>query len=128
MEGLLLDTCAFLWLGMGGGKLSENAKMQISLTPHLYVSTITAWEIMRKFNDGGIKLPEVPDLFMKRVCEHFFVDELPLTRGIMFSSASLPMIHKDPADRFIIATALSHNLAVVTGDGHFAEYGVRVIE
>ena len=52
------------------------------------------------------------------------MEELPLTRDIMFSSALLPMYHKDPADRFIIATAIAHGMPVVTGDRHFAEYGI----
>ncbi len=128
MEELLLDTCAFLWLGMGGGRLSDAAKRRIGVASHLYVSPITAWEIMRKFRDGGIDLPEEPELFMERVCGYFLIDELPLTREIMFNAASLPMIHKDPADRFIIATALSKGLTIITGDRRFPEYGVSVIE
>ena len=42
--------------------------------------------------------------------------------------SALPEIHKDPADRFIIATALLNDFTVVTGDHRFAEYGVETIQ
>jgi len=45
----------------------------------------------------------------------------------MLRSSALPEIHKDPADRFIIATALHNDCVVVTGDRRFAEYGVETI-
>ncbi|MCL6613596.1 MAG: hypothetical protein K6U03_03070 [Firmicutes bacterium] len=43
-------------------------------------------------------------------------------------AVALPLLHNDPCDRFIIATAFQHQMAVVTGDPFFAQYeGVRVI-
>ena len=45
----------------------------------------------------------------------------------MLKAAELPWLHKDPADRFIIATALANNFTVVTSDGNFPRYGVRTI-
>ena len=42
-------------------------------------------------------------------------------------TAQLPDFHKDPADRIIIATALIHDLPIVTGDGKFPQYGVKTI-
>ena len=128
MEEIILDTCAILWLGMGGGSLSEDAKRRLSRSYHLYFSPISAWEIMRKYTDGGIELPEEPHTFLERVCDYFLVEELPLTRDIMFRAASLPMFHKDPADRFIIATAIAHGMPVATGDRHFAEYGIETFK
>ena len=42
-------------------------------------------------------------------------------------AVELPDIHRDPADRFIIATALIGNIPVVTADRHFAQYGVETL-
>jgi len=42
-------------------------------------------------------------------------------------TTALPYVHRDPADRFIIATALIRNLPVVTTDRRFSQYGVTVI-
>ena len=45
----------------------------------------------------------------------------------MIRAAQLPDFHKDPADRIIIATALTYDLTIVTGDGKFPQYGVRTL-
>ena len=37
------------------------------------------------------------------------------------------LLHKDPADRFIIATAMAENLPVVTSDSRFSQYGVKTL-
>ena len=50
-----------------------------------------------------------------------------LTPGIAFRAVELSEVHQDPADRFIIATALENDLPVLTTDGNFAKYGVDVI-
>ena len=52
---------------------------------------------------------------------------LPLTPGPAFRSVELLDIHNDPADRFIIATALENDLPVVTSDDKFVKYGVKTI-
>ncbi len=46
---------------------------------------------------------------------------------ILMRSVSLPHIHADPANRIIIATAVVHNLPVITADSRFNDYGVRVL-
>lgn len=54
--------------------------------------------------------------------------ELPVNNSISLRASALPEIYKDPADRFIIATALLNDLTVVTGDRRFSEYGVETIQ
>ena len=53
--------------------------------------------------------------------------EILLNNDVMLRASALPEIHKDPADRFIIATAFLNNCTVVTSDRRFAEYGVDTI-
>ena len=52
---------------------------------------------------------------------------MPNCNAVMLRASSLPEIHKDPADRFIIATAFLNDCVVATGDCRFPEYGVEVI-
>jgi PIN domain nuclease of toxin-antitoxin system len=52
---------------------------------------------------------------------------IPLDLKICTYANELPLIHKDPCDRLIIATSLLKNMPVVTADKHFAEYGVNVL-
>ena len=53
--------------------------------------------------------------------------ELPVNNSISLRASALPEIYEDPADRFIIATALLNDLTV-TGDRRFSEYGVETIQ
>ena len=68
-----------------------------------------------------------PQEFFDAVVGRYALDIAPLDTTIMFKASLLPERHKDPADRFIIATALLNGFTVVTADRHFPEYGVNVI-
>lgn len=124
---LLLDTCALVWLGMGGGELSRDAKRRIESAPALYHSSISAWEIARLAKEGKIELAVPPGRFLSDLAEQYGLVSLSPDDATMLRAAQLPDFHKDPADRIIIATALLRDLTVVTGDARFPPYGVRTI-
>ena len=126
-DALLLDTCALLWLASGDQALSENALSMIENAQVLYVSAVTAWEIAIKSSKGKIQLPLSPREWFNAVIKLYDIDVLKLTADEMLKSAELPWLHKDPADRFIIATALKNDFTVVTADSNFGKYGVRTI-
>lgn len=121
----LLDTCALLWLGMGGGDLSPEAKRRIEMAANLFHSSISAWELARLVKEGKIEIGAEPDVFLSDLADQYGLVSIPPTDEIAIRAAQLPDFHKDPADRIIIATALAQNLPVVTGDGRFPQYGVR---
>jgi len=123
----LLDTCALLWLGMGGGDLTSEARRRISVAAQLFYSPISLWEITRLQKEGKIVLPNTPDQFIADMIGAYGLSSIPPSDGVMIRTAQLPDHHRDPADRMIIATALMHDLIVVTGDGKFAQYGVRTV-
>ena len=121
----LLDTCALLWLGMGGGDLSLEAKRRIETAANLFHSSISAWELARLIKEGKIEIGAEPDVFLSDLADQYGLVSIPPTDDIAIRAAQLPDFHKDPADRIIIATALAQNLPVVTGDGRFPQYGVQ---
>ena len=127
MHRLLLDTCAFIWLATGDNKLSDRARKAISAADCVFVSPISAWEIGQKHRQRKLKLPMPPQDFFDAVVGRYALDIAPLDTTIMFKASLLPAHHKDPADRFIIATALLNGFTIVTADRHFPEYGVSVI-
>ena len=128
MRSLLLDTCALLRLANGEFKsFSRSAMAAMRDADALYVSPISEWEISRKWRDGGIELPLEPRELMRQLTNAYWLSLLPLSEEVMFKSTELPNIHRDSADRFIIATALIRNLPVVTNDRRFSQYGVTVI-
>ena len=127
MMNLLLDTCALIWLGMGGGGLGTAARHRIESAPVLYYSSISAWELARLAKDGKIEIGVDPDRFLSDLAEQYGLVSIPVTDAVAIAASKLPDFHKDPADRIIIATALLRNQTIVTGDGKFAQYGARTI-
>ncbi len=123
----LLDTCALIWLGMGGGDLSADAKRRITVASSLYYSSISVWEIARLQKEGKVVIPVDAEEFLADLIELYGLSAITPNDEIMLRSANLPDFHKDPADRIIIATALIGGMPIVTGDNKFSQYGVRTI-
>ena len=124
---LLLDTCALIWLGMGGGDLTASARRRLEASPALNYSSISVWELARLVKEGKVELGVDVGDFLSDLVSQYGLVSIPLTDEIAAASAQLPDFHKDLADRIIIATALIRNQTIVTGDGKFAQYGVRAI-
>ena len=128
MRRVLCDTCALIWLATGDAKLSRVARNVIRDAELLCFSSISIWEFARKVKAGELEIPVSPAMFADMLVKRYGMKELPLDNAIMLRSSALPEIHKDPADRFIIATALLNDCVIVTGDRRFPEYGVETIE
>ena len=124
---MILDTCALLWLVEGKGKLSRDALLQIEEAPLVYISTISAFEISLKYNKGKLDLPLEPKDWFKIALINHNILLIPLDIDICIKSTNLPDHHKDPCDRFIIATAQIYNFPVVTTDKVFKDYCIEVI-
>jgi len=128
MRRILVDTCALIWLATGDKNLSRFACEAIRDAELLCFSSISIWEIARKVKKGELEIPVSPMVFADLLVKQYGMKELPLDNAIMLRASALPEIHKDPAVRFIIATALVNDFVVVTGDRHFPEYGVETIK
>ena len=127
MRRILVDSCAIIWLATGNRKLSKLARDAMRDAELLCFSSISIWEIARLVKSGDLELPVSPARLADLLVEQYEMKELPVSKSISLRASALPEIHKDPADRFIIATALLNDLTVVTGDHRFAEYGVETI-
>ena len=128
MRKLLVDTCAIIWLATGDRKLSQFARDAMRDAELLCFSSISIWEIARLVKAGDLEMPVTSARLADMLVERYDMKELPINNSIALRSSALPEIHKDPADRFIIATALLNEFTVVTGDHRFAEYGVETIQ
>ncbi|HTA29284.1 MAG TPA: type II toxin-antitoxin system VapC family toxin [Candidatus Cybelea sp.] len=124
---MILDTCSLLWLASGDKKLSRSALKQINEAPAVYVSAISGFEIAIKVARGKLKLPSPPHEWFERILEHHGIAVLPLELNVCMAAAQLPPIHDEPCDRFIIAAAKASDLAVVTTDERFEQYGLTVL-
>ena len=125
---ILLDTCALLWLAADQKKLSVKAKKTIEINSNaLFVSSISAFEIAVKCRSHKMKLPlPVMQWFAEAIAFHG-ITEIPLNSDIAVHSAELPMLHNDPCDRIIIATAQLKGLEIVTSDNFISQYKVTIV-
>ena len=124
---MILDTCALLWLAQGGGPLSLQTTQLISSAPVVYISAISGFEVGIKWHKGKLKLPASPHDWLQAIIDHHDLEVIPLNIDICVRSIHLPMIHDDPCDRMIIASALSYSLPVVTHDSVFSDYGITTL-
>lgn len=121
---MLLDTHSLYWLLKGDHRLGPRARSAIERATSLVVSDISLLEIAIKVSIG--KLPAVPRL-PDRLRQLGF-DRTGITDRALELLQTLPVHHRDPFDRMLIAHALTEGLPVLTADPAFRAYGVRVID
>jgi PIN domain nuclease of toxin-antitoxin system len=121
---LLLDTHAFLWWLSSPGELSQPAAAAIAdRANEVQVSVISLWEIAIKWAIGKLHAPV--DLASDVTDAGFQL--LPLTVEHIIATERLPLHHRDPLDRMLIAQAQLEGAALVTRDPQFPPYNLRLI-
>jgi PIN domain nuclease of toxin-antitoxin system len=125
---LLLDSHALLWFCEGSASLSAPARAAIeSLENEKHVSHATAWEVAIKARLGKLKLA-VPydELFPGALVANGF-RPLPADFRHFHELLTLPLHHRDPFDRLLIAQAQVEGMTLVSCDPHFQPYGTPVL-
>jgi len=124
----LLDTHVFLWLMTGDSRLSRKAR-QAFLDPgnNIYLSAASFWEIGIKTSLGKLSLKDGWLKGFEEEMKKNTIQWLPIERLHCEQVSKLPFHHRDPFDRMLIAQALVEDLALVSGDPRFAEYGVNCL-
>ncbi len=124
MQRLLLDTHALIWWLSDVSELADSARAEIADPRNdIFVSAITGWEIAVKRANGRIIAPRNLAALVE---ERGFI-HLPLTFHHAERAGDLPMHHRDPFDRFLIAQAQAEGLVLVTRDARIPLYGVRTL-
>ena len=122
---LLLDTHTLLWWLDDNPKLTAEAREAISKAENeVYVSAVTAWEIVIKKRLGKLRLPPRLD---HELAAHRF-EPLPITLAHALAIDKLPNHHEDPFDRMLIAQATVEGLILVTRDINIRKYQVATLE
>ena len=122
MKRLLVDTHVLLWWLAGDPALSSNAHAAIADPANVpLVSVASLWEIAIKRSLGKLTAPDdLPD----RITEHGF-EWLPISSAHAWAVRDLPLHHRDPFDRLLVAQATVERLPVVTADPRLAAYAVE---
>ncbi len=121
---ILLDTHAWLWWVNDPTQLSPCAKAEIDAAVSngdLRISSISTWEVALLVHKGRLQLTMEVEDWVARTEALPFVTFVPVSNRVAMKSVVLP-IHPDPADRLIIATALSLGATIVTKDDKIHSY------
>lgn len=125
---LLLDTHTFLWFITGNRKLSKHARFLIDdLNNQVLVSIASLWEIAIKSSIGKLKLLRPFDELIPEQLALNNIDILPIEFDHLTALTTLPLHHRDPFDRIIIAQAMTDGLFIISKDQAFDNYGVQLI-
>jgi PIN domain nuclease of toxin-antitoxin system len=122
---LLLDSHTIIWAVDDPARLSELATTAIQNPANgLLFSVASVWEIAIKVGLGKLALTLPFRQWMNQAMADLGVTLLPLTVEYADRQAALPLHHRDPFDRLLIAQALTEAISLVSADTAFAPYGV----
>ena len=119
---LLLDTNAFLWWVADSPRLSKRAREAIS-GEDVLVSSVTGFEIATKRKSGKLAFDD--DISLQVTRNGFRALDITIEHAV--AAGDLPLHHRDPFDRILIAQAHLEQLIVVTSDPMFDRYDVPVL-
>jgi len=120
---LLLDTNVLIWWLEDSPRLGKQAREAITGEPEVVVSAVSAVEIAAKAAIGKLR---VPGDLVEQIAEQTMV-ALPVTVRHGLAVGQLPLHHRDPFDRLLIAQARCEGLTIVTADRAFTAYEVPLM-
>jgi PIN domain nuclease of toxin-antitoxin system len=123
---VLLDTHAFLWGITDAKPLSSDAR-KVLTSAELWLSVASLWESLIKVQIGKLSLPRPAGAFLAGELASNGVHVLPVSLVHVLRIEALPLHHRDPFDRMLIAQSLEEGWPIVTADPIFKRYPVRVI-
>ncbi len=123
---LLLDTHTFLWFLLDDPQLSPTARSTI-VDPlnEVEISPASYWEVAIKIRLRKYVLPEPYQTFMEREIADNDFRILPIEPRHTALLTTMPLHHKDPFDRLLIAQSIAEGIPIVSGDVAFDSYPVQ---
>jgi PIN domain nuclease of toxin-antitoxin system len=121
---VLLDTHTLLWWTLDPEKLSQKALTRCSeiVNTGSFISSISIWEIGIKIKNNGLDIGMSIEDYLLKIKELKCIEILPVDEKIWIDSITLNWEHKDPADRVIVATAISKAIPIISKDEKIARF------
>ena len=123
---VLIDTHVFLWGPQQEEKLSRRVQTLLPAAD-LWISVASLWEIITKVQVGKLTIPTPVGDYLFAKLKGNGVLVLPITFDHVKRAEKLPLHHRDPFDRILIAQSSEEKLPIVTSDPVFARYAVALI-
>ena len=124
MTAYLLDTHTFIWLTENDPTLPEPLRDLIDTTETVYVSIASLWEMAIKLQLGKLHLKQ-PYQTIGPALEESDILILPISFEATAQVRQLPLHHRDPFDRMLIAQAITQSLTIISNDKAFDAYPVE---
>jgi PIN domain nuclease of toxin-antitoxin system len=123
----ILDTYAFLWALAGDVRMSRHARDIFTGSTDLSLSMASVWEILIKVQLGKLDFPRPAGPYvLSRMAENR-IKSLPISIDHLLALERLPLHHRDPFDRMLIAQSIEEDWPIITADPKFKQYPIRVI-
>lgn len=122
MTAYLLDTHILIWALDNDSRLPGRYTSLISESQELYVSVASLWEIAIKISIGKL---DFPDTYLRDL-EPMGFRTLGIAPIHLDRVRTLPLHHRDPFDRMLIAQSISEAMPIMTVDKRFAAYEVAI--
>ena len=125
---ILVDTQVWLWMTLMPDRLSSRARSLVEGHEHeLCLSAASAWEIAVKYSQRKLGLPDPPLKYVPTRLERLGMLSLPIDMAHALHVSTLPLHHRDPFDRLLVAQAQIEDLPILTSDPILAAYDVKII-
>ena len=124
MSNFLLDTHSFIWLTENDLKLPNALRMTIDTADLVYLSIASLWEMAIKLQLGKLSLQQDYET-IGATLEDSDILMLPISFDDTVQVRNLPLYHRDPFDRLLIAQAMNHSLVIVSADKTFDTYPIQ---
>jgi PIN domain nuclease of toxin-antitoxin system len=125
---LLLDTQCWLWMQASPEKLTDEAReLLVDPANILLLSAASSWEIAIKYALGKLPLPAPPASYVPDRLRRSGVTPLGVSHVHALAVAELPVHHRDPFDRLLVAQACLDDLTLLTADRTLGAYDVQIM-
>jgi len=123
---VLFDTHTFLWAITDDQRLSSTAKGSF-ISSEVFLSVASVWEILVKAELGKLPLPHPAASYLRTQLRKSSIAVLPILLSHVLRLEGLPLHHRDPFDRIILAQAIEENIPIVGINAKFRQYPVEVL-
>ncbi|MGH9070379.1 MAG: type II toxin-antitoxin system VapC family toxin [Acidimicrobiales bacterium] len=124
---LLLDTSVFLWLLSEPERLGDHVGYLADPGNELLLSAASSWEIVIKSGLGKLALPDDARRYVPDRMRLIGAAPLAVEHAHALGVSELPLLHRDPFDRMLVAQARHLRLQIVTSDTQIARYDVETL-
>jgi PIN domain nuclease of toxin-antitoxin system len=120
---LLLDTQIVVWLALDSTRLKPDLIALLATNPDVLISVVSRWELGIKAKQGRFGQLSMIDA----ACDIWGFASLPVQISHARLAGDLPLIHRDPFDRMLVAQAMIEGMTLVTSDSALAAYNVPTL-